>query len=198
MQDSVLGGTVVEATRCIKAWGEGFRRRCGDVENHHWHPGELNAYRLHGRCPIDSNRWYRHRESPVAPGCGACFDPLPLRLRPLDERGQRATVGFEPSEKLRVVRLDDRVERDLFGAVPLIVGRGRGAKRWPRVPHIYFRYSSSISSSVKTRSVSVSSGPTVMVCSRSSKRPASRRSNQASASIFLSLVPSGSEPNWTS
>ena len=43
----------------------------------------------------------------------------------LDECGQRATVGFEPSEKLRVVRLDDAVERGLFGAVPLIIGGGR-------------------------------------------------------------------------
>lgn len=51
----------------------------GDLENYHWHAGELNACRLHGRCPIDSNRRHRHRESPVAPGCGARFNPLPLR-----------------------------------------------------------------------------------------------------------------------
>lgn len=47
----------------------------------------------------------------------------------LDESEQRAAFSFEPGEKLWVVRLDDAVERCLFGAVPLIVGgagkRGR-------------------------------------------------------------------------
>ena len=55
----------------------------------------------------------------------------------LDERGQRATVGFEPSEKLRVVRFDDPVERGLFGAVPLIIGGGRkrSESRAKQAPH---------------------------------------------------------------
>ena len=51
----------------------------------------------------------------------------------LDERGQRATVGFEPSEKLRIVRLDDPIERGFFGAAPLMVGRRRKRSGTPRI-----------------------------------------------------------------
>ena len=44
-----------------------------------------------------------------------------------NERGQCSAFGFESGEKLRVVSLDDSVERRLFGTVALVAIRVRAS-----------------------------------------------------------------------
>ena len=53
----------------------------------------------------------------------AVLEPAALQViveLPPDERGQRSAFGFESGEKLRIVGLDDRIERGLFWPMALV------------------------------------------------------------------------------